>query len=131
MIRKIALLFVLLFSQSSHAQGGAKACDDAKENIKTDKLLGIRPPPLGNGLAPFTDNTPYGNIPTFQNYRANAGYYCDSQSNLPTLYAHLTGFTVVSIGYERTYGPDQINEALNDYKRILKLLDYSNWQKRK
>jgi hypothetical protein len=133
MFKKIVTLSLSVLTvcvmTNSQAQSGRKYCESVQKYVQEQSRLGKSTYLVGIGYAPFTNKTPFGEIDADLIFRANAGYYCDSESNFPTLYAQATGYTVVGVGYERKFAPDQLKEATEDYERLIKAIGYFDFMK--
>ena len=76
-------------------------------------------PPVNKQMAPFDFDTKWGKLSTVENYRGISGYYCDSVSNHPTIYASGSGYTVVGSAYEKKFKASELQLAIEAYKKLL------------
>lgn len=115
------LLFLSLISSVSYASK-QEWCDRAKENralhLKYPDMVPYEPP-TSNVMSPFDPKTPIDNLTSKQIANMLSGYYCDSVNNHPLIYASSSGFTVVGVGFIKTYSINKLNDAINAYKKLL------------
>ena len=80
---------------------------------------------------PFSWKTPAGEISNLESIRATAGYFCDSGSIMPVIYAHsgdaggdvenLTFFlTVIGPAFEKTFSMSNRVQAFRAYEQLLR-----------
>jgi hypothetical protein len=120
---KVLLILLSLFLTTNIAFASKQEwCERAKEDRELHlKYPDMAPyaPPTSGVISPFEAEAPNDSLNSEQTANMLSGYYCDSINNHPLIYASSSGFTVVGVGFKKTYPISMFSAAIKAYEQLL------------
>ena len=123
----LVLLMIIIpynaIGDTSKREWCERAEADRKLYLKYPKSM-PHTPPSSNVMSPFKYDTPVDKIISDNLAKYLSGYYCDSLSNLPLIFASSDGFTVIGPGFHKTFPANELKKAIKAYINLLSSSGY-------